>query len=162
MWFSNTQFSNTQRKARKFTARKSWTIAILLLWCVTGCGSFDGSQGSSGIQPVGFAIATSTIESLKQAPNVNAIVQIKGQVGQRVPLLGKTAYELSDATGSIWVIATDAIPNPGDGVVVEGKLLYQSIPLNGKEQGSVYLEQQRQLQHTSAVKSDRGTSNAES
>ncbi|MBW4472960.1 MAG: hypothetical protein KME45_21670 [Stenomitos rutilans HA7619-LM2] len=143
-------------------AHTEWSMVALLMMGLTGCVSFGEAQGSGGIQPVEFAIATNTIATLKQTPHVNAIVKVKGQVGQRVPLLGKTAYELSDATGSLWVIATDAIPNLGDGVVVEGKLLYQTIQLNGREQGSVYLEQQRQLQHTPAVKSDRGTSHAES
>lgn len=157
MWFSNMQM-----KAHKLSVRQPWSTTVLLMLCLTGCASLGSSQGSSGIQPVGFAIATSTIAALKQAPTANMIVQIKGQVGHQVPLLGKTAYELSDATGSIWVIAADAIPKPGDGVVVEGKLLYQTIQLNGQEQGSVYLEQQRRLQHTPAVKSDRDTSKAES
>lgn len=157
MWFSKASM-----KAYKMKAPKPWSITILLMVSLTGCASFGWSQGSTGIQPVGFTITTSTIAALKQAPTANTIVQIKGQVGQRVPLLGKTAYELSDATGSLWVIATDAIPKPGDSVVVEGKLLYQTIQLNGKEQGSIYLEQQRQLQHTPAIKSDRGTVNATS
>lgn len=160
-------FSKTLMKAHKLTAYKlkaykPWSAAILLMGSLMGCVALGSSQGSGGLQSVGFAIAPSTIEALKQAPHANAIVQIKGQVGQRVPLLGKTAYELSDATGRIWVISTDAIPNAGDDVVVEGKLLYQTIQLNGKEQGSVYLEQQRQLQHTPVIKSDRGSSNTES
>lgn len=162
MWFSNTQIKAHQVKTHSMKAHKQWPMTTLLVVCLAGCASFSSSQGSSGIQPVGFTIASSTVESLKQTPNVNAIVQVKGRVGQRVPLLGKTAYELIDATGSLWVIATNAIPNPGDNVVVEGKLLYQTIPLNGKEQGSLYLEQRRQLQHTPAVKSDRGLSNGAS
>lgn len=134
---------------------QQWLPATLIAVSLAGCASFGWSQGSPSIQPVGLTLSPGTIAALKQAPNVNAIVQIKGHVGASVPLLGKTAYELQDTTGSIWVIATDSIPNSGDEVVLEGKLLYQTIQLNGKEQGSVYLEQQRQLQRTPALKSDR-------
>ncbi|XGV99807.1 MAG: hypothetical protein ACAF41_12840 [Leptolyngbya sp. BL-A-14] len=143
-------------------AQKQGILATLLLVCLAGCTAFNGSQGSSGILPVGLTVGTSTIAAIKQPSNVNAIVQVKGQVGTPVPLLGKTAYELHDGTGSLWVIATNAIPNPGDEVVLEGKLLYQTIAINGKEQGSLYLEQQRQLQRTPALKSDRDASRAAS
>jgi hypothetical protein len=54
------------------------------------------------------------------------------------------------------VVTTEQSPNLGDEVVLKGKLLYRSIPLNGKEQGSLYIEQQQELQRTPAAKSDRG------
>ncbi|MBD2038645.1 hypothetical protein H6F76_27200 [Leptolyngbya sp. FACHB-321] len=107
-----------------------------------------------------MSLSTVTIADIKQT-SANTIaqtksVQLKGRVSNHAPLLGKSAYELQDTTGSIWVIATEPIPGTGDEVVIQGKLLYQSIPLNGKEQGDSYIEQQQLLQRSPAVKSDRG------
>ena len=131
------------------------SIATLLVLSLAGCASFSWSKPGSSIQPVEFAIDTSTIATIKQSPQLNTIVQIKGRVSNRAPLLGKSVYELQDPTGSIWVLTKDTIPNVGDEIVLKGKLLYRSIPLNGKEEGSLYIEQQQQ-QRTSVLKSDRG------
>jgi hypothetical protein len=135
-------------------AHTQWSITVLLAISLAGCAPSVWSKPGSGIQPVDFASATSTIASIKQAPQVNASVQIKGRVSKRAPLLGKSAYELHDQTDSIWVLATDPIPNIGDEVVLKGKLVYRSILLNGRDQGALYIEQQ-QLQSTPALKSDR-------
>jgi hypothetical protein len=135
-------------------AHTQWSITVLLAISLAGCTPSVWSKPGSGIQPVDFASAISTIVSIKQAPQVNASVQIKGRVSSRAPLLGKTLYELQDQTGSIWVLATDPIPTIGDEVVLKGKLVYRSISLNGRDQGALYIEQQ-QLQSTPALKSDR-------
>jgi hypothetical protein len=145
MWLANVQ---TQRSIATLLGMSFVAISF------TGCASLGWSKPGSGILPV-EAIDTRPIASVKQAPQVNAIVQIKGRVSNRAPLLGKSAYELQDTTGSLWVLTTDSIPSLGDEVVLKGKLLYRSIPLNGQEQGSLYIEQQQELQRTPATKSDR-------
>ncbi|PSB28457.1 hypothetical protein [Stenomitos frigidus] len=135
-------------------AHTQWSVVTLLAMTIIGCAPLSGSKPDSVMQPVGFAIDASTIATVKQTSQMNAIVQIKGRVSNRAPLLGKTAYELQDPTGSIWVLTTDPIPTIGDEIVLKGKLLYRSIQLNGKEQGSLYIEQQQQLQRKPALKSD--------
>lgn len=140
-------------------AHTQWSIVRLLMMSLVamslaGCTALGWSKPDSGIQPVD-ATDTGTIATIKQMPQVNAIVQIKGRVSNRAPLLGKTAYELQDPTGSLWVLTTAPPPNIGDEIVLKGKLLYRSIPLNGREQGSLYIEQQQELQRTPALKSDR-------
>ncbi|SRR5579883_505205 len=134
-----------------------WSIAPMVLISLTGCAHLGWPiVDGHGFQPVLLAMDTLTIAAIKQSPSVNTIVQVKGRVANRAPLLGKTAYELQDGTGSIWVLTTDAAPNPGDTVVIQGKLLYQSISPDGSSGSpgeSIYIEQQRQLQHSPALKS---------
>ncbi len=147
-------------KAQLLNAPGKGAIAILCASLI-GCASLSWSKTEgSGVQPVNMALSTVTIASIKQT-SANTIaqaqnVQLKGRVSNHAPLLGKSAYELQDTTGSIWVIATDPVPSTGDEVVIQGRLRYQSIPLNGKEQGDSYIEQQQLLQRSPAVKSDRG------
>jgi hypothetical protein len=62
-------------------------------------------------------------------------------VGDHAPLLGGTVYELQDSTGKIWVLTKGQAPEKGQEVTVKGTLRYKSIPIAGKEQGSVYLEE---------------------
>lgn len=71
----------------------------------------------------------------------DAIVTVKGTVGDRAPLLGGTVYELQDGTGKIWVLTKGQAPEKGQEIKVMGILRYKSIPIAGKEQGSLYLEQ---------------------
>ncbi len=137
-------------------AQNQWSIALVLLISLMGCNRLGWANvEQTGIQPIQFTIEAASIASV-QASNVNAVVQVQGRVSNRAPLLGKTAYELQDATGSIWVLSTAPVPNVGDTVVIKGKLLYQSILLNGREQGATYLEQQQELQRTPALKSEGG------
>jgi len=147
-------------KAQLLNAQKKGAIAILCVSLI-GCASLSWSKTeSNGVQPVNMALSTVTIDDIKQT-SANTLaqtksVQLRGRVSNHAPLLGKSAYELQDTTGSIWVIATEPIPSRGDEVIIQGKLLYQSIPLNGKEQGDFYIEQHQLLQRSPAVKSDRG------
>jgi hypothetical protein len=94
--------------------------------------------GSIGVNPT-------KISDIPQNPQVDAIVYLQGQVINRAPLLGSGAYKLKDATGTIWVIANQSIPNVGDEVLIKGKLQFQSIPIGGQELGEVYVQEDQLL-----------------
>jgi len=139
-------------------AHNQWFIVTLLALVLSGCRPSSWSKDDSGTQASEAALRAFTIAAIKQESNVNAIFQLRGKVINRAPLLGKTVYEIQDPTGRIWVLTTEQSPKIGDEVVLKGKLLYRSIPLDGKEQGALYIEQQQELQRTSAVKRDRRAS----
>jgi len=80
--------------------------------------------------------------------NSGAVVYVRGEVVTQVPLLEQRVYQLQDATGRIWVLTRQTAPQPGDKVLIKGQVLYQSIPLAGKEFGGVYVEEQEQLERT--------------
>jgi hypothetical protein len=107
----------------------------LLLLPVTGCDRPAISE--LGASP---AVATIAIQDVP-SQGKDAIVTLKGTVGDRAPLLGGTVYELQDATGKIWVLTKGQAPEKGQEIIVKGTLRYKSIPIAGKEQGSVYIEQ---------------------
>jgi hypothetical protein len=121
---------------------------------LVACGQMTQSVTEGGTLKVAQALVkTEPIQDILQSSQPGAIVHLKGKVKNRVPLLEGIVYELQDATGSIWVVAKEPVPNQGDEVVIQGKLHYQSIQLNGKEQGAAYIEQQEQIQHSSAIQS---------
>jgi hypothetical protein len=68
-------------------------------------------------------------------------ISLKGKVGKRVPVLDGTVYELYDQSDRIWVLTKQPLPEADKDVVIQGTVRYQSIPVNGKEQGSNYIEQ---------------------
>lgn len=108
----------------------------LLLLPVAGCGRPAISESGASL-----SVPTIAIQDI-QSQGKDAIVTLKGTVGDRAPLLGGTVYELQDATGKIWVLTKGQAPEKGQEIVVKGTLRYQSIPIAGKEQGSVYVEQE--------------------
>ena len=107
-------------------------------------------NNSPGSKPAAGNI--SRIADLQKAPRQSTVF-LQGKVGRQAPIVGGTIYELQDGTGSIWVVARQTTSKPGEEVSVRGILRYESIPLNGKEQGSLYVEQQEPVQASPAVKS---------
>ena len=77
-----------------------------------------------------------------QRQNVAAVVVLSGKVTTRSPLLGQQAYEIQDETGTIWILTQGQAPAVGQAVQIRGKVRYQRVVLAGKDQGSVYIEQQ--------------------
>jgi len=114
------------------------SVLLLLLLGLLGCSSLNVKQTDS--QTIAFASETPAIQEIQQSTR-NTTVQLKGKVGRQVPLLDGTVYELQDDTGSIWVLTKDLPPESGKDVVIQGTVRYQSILLNGKEAGSVFVEQ---------------------
>lgn len=71
----------------------------------------------------------------------NANVELKGQVVDRVPLLGAEVYQLQDETGKIWVLTKDANLKSGERLLVKGKVRFESAPIAGQELGEAYIEE---------------------
>lgn len=79
-------------------------------------------------------------------------VYLKGTVENIAPFLQSGAYQLQDATGSIWVMTNSTLPNLGDQMVMKGQVTYQSIPIAGQELGEVYIKELEQLERQSSAK----------
>lgn len=124
--------------------RISWTrlIVVWLLLFLVGCGSQAVSEMSRPTPEQPSPMPISSIADLQQPEGKNPNVYLKGKVGDRVPILQGTVYELQDATGKVWVLTQAPAPQAGDEVTVKGVVRFKSIVLDGKEQGSIYVEQQ--------------------
>jgi hypothetical protein len=84
-------------------------------------------------------------QDIKQVLNTSStgtFVFLRGKIGEKVPLLGGLVYQLRDDSGSIWVMTRGAVPNLGDEIFVAGKVSYQNIEMNGRNEKSIYIEQQ--------------------
>lgn len=81
-----------------------------------------------------------SIRSVQQMPFVLSVpVQVSGIVGDRAPLVDALLYELQDGTGSIWVLSPDVTVQSGERRTVRGKIMFESMVIDGDEQGEVYL-----------------------
>lgn len=126
-------------------------LSALALVGLSACNQLAQSAAEGENIPVVAPVKTEQINSVQQVSQQDKVVNLKGKVVKQVPLIEGIAYELQDSSGSIWVVTKDTRLKQGDEVVIRGKLRYQSIPGNGKDQGTVYIEQQEQLNRTPNV-----------
>ena len=93
---------------------------------------------------INFGLAspdTTKIEEIKNHPDLKTTIKVKGTIKKIIPLLGRKAYEISDQTGSVWVITEQKIPAVGEVVSIEGILKYQDILIDGENLKEFYLQQ---------------------
>ena len=117
------------------------TLSILI-GGLLGCGQLSHS-GVNVLQAINVPVTN--IRDIQTSRNANSTVYLKGKVVSLAPFLGSGAYELQDATGSIWVI-TKQIPAKGDEVLIRSQVQYESIPVGGKDLGEVYAQEQEQME----------------
>jgi hypothetical protein len=118
---------------------KIFPLALLSLVVTSlfGCNQFS---------PLGLAMPEVTpIAELKYPPKGSPTVKIKGKVADRAPFLESGAYLLQDGTGTVWVRTLQTPPAEGKELFIEGKVEYQSIPLQQQELGGLYVKEVRQL-----------------
>jgi|GEM_PF-858936 len=131
-------------------------FGLSLLVGLVGCSSPALQPEETSFHPEAmlstFDFSTAKISDL-QKQKTNFTVHLQGKTGAQAPLAGLSAYELQDRTGKIWVVAKSASPAPGTEVKVTGKVRYQSIVLDGRDQGSLYVEQEGAAEPVPANKS---------
>ena len=114
---------------------KTWKYAFIAY------GAAIGLFGCSTLSQWGIALSNSPIDSINEIGQTNSkkTIQIQGKVVGIAPLLNRGAYQLSDQTGTIWVLTNQALPETGEEVIVRGQLQYQSIPVGRQDLGEFYL-----------------------
>lgn len=125
-------------------------VYLLLCYVLLLGGGFIGCSNSA---PLGLSGLSSSaggnvtkIGTIQQNQNA-ATVYLQGRVINRAPFLTNGAYKLEDATGTIWVLTNQALPNIGDEVTLVGQVQFQSIPIGGQDLGEIYVQEKRQLEH---------------
>ena len=77
------------------------------------------------------------------ADQADTTVTIAGKVAQRAPLLNKgELYQVSDDSGSMWVLSDRPSPQVGEAVTVEGVVRYEAIVTGKIDASEVYLQAQ--------------------
>lgn len=80
-----------------------------------------------------------SIEQVTQPDQVGQTVYLRGTVGDRVPLVNGQAYELIDATGTLWVVSDNRTVTTGESMIVKGRVAYEATPEFGDGVGEIYL-----------------------
>ena len=95
--------------------------------------------------------SVSQIKDVQQQKRVDSKVYLKGKVANQAPFLEGGAYELQDNTGSIWVVTSRPLPNAGEERSIQGRLKYESIPVEGNELGEFFVLEEQQLENLWAI-----------
>lgn len=125
------------------------SIGCLLFAIASGllsCANLPGSKFN-------FGFNVSKISDIQQKRQVDTEVYLHGKVENRAPFVGNAAYQLQDASGNIWVLTKQALPQLGDEIMLKGQVRYKSIKLKGfaEDLGEVYIEEVELLQRTPAA-----------
>ena len=127
-------------------------LLYLLPLCIFGFGigllgcANSAPFGLSGLNFSNMGMNITQISDIPQNPTTDSQVHLQGQVTNRAPLMGLSAYQLKDTTGTIWVFTNQTLPKLGDELLIKGKLQFQTIPVSGKEFGEVYVVEEQVLQ----------------
>ncbi|MEC4984760.1 MAG: hypothetical protein SAJ37_13445 [Oscillatoria sp. PMC 1068.18] len=114
---------------------------FLLLALLVGCSNNFGVTFPGERQ-----LALTQIGELEPPSNYDkSTVYLKGQVVSVAPFLDSGAYLLQDTTGAIWVVSQETLPTQGDIVLIQGELVYETIPIEKQQLSELYLQQQQQL-----------------
>ncbi|MGA9377361.1 MAG: hypothetical protein WBV73_01050 [Phormidium sp.] len=127
---------------------KQELIQILQLSTVTLLvgGLFSCTKvNESGMGILSPNVSVSKVSEIQQQSKVNSTVYLKGNVVKLIPFLENRAYELKDSTGIITVVTKEQFPKQKQEIVIQGKVLYKSVPAGGQEFGEFYIEEQKRL-----------------
>ncbi len=104
-------------------------------------GEQSKSDSSPRLPTIRLAnLAATDIGSLT-ADQAEDTVTISGTVSQRVPLLEGWLYQVSDDSGSLWVLSDRTSPEVGETATVEGVVRFEEIVVGEIDAGEVYLQE---------------------
>ena len=75
----------------------------------------------------------------------NKEVGITGRVGDSYGFMGTGAYELSDGTGSIWVVTKSGVPSRGSKIGAKGRV-QTGFSFGGRSFGTILEETDRRVE----------------
>lgn len=120
---------------------------LLLVGGLSGCASL---AQSANVISLGLGNSVINISDAKSSQK-QGIVRLQGQVTDIVPLMEPwQAYQLQDASGTVWVITSQSGLRKADKLLIKGNLRYQSIPVDRQELGDFYVEEQERTKQTPA------------
>ena len=76
---------------------------------------------------------------VKPEQDLDRSVSLQGIVSQRISFLDSGAYQLTDGTGTIWVLTKNDLPEEGEALEVKGRLRHKSIPIEDRDLGELYI-----------------------
>lgn len=68
-------------------------------------------------------------------------VYLEGQIDQVLSLGGQDLYQLTDDSGSVWVLTPNPPPSAGAPIRIRATIRYESILVQGQDVGEYYAEE---------------------
>lgn len=118
-------------------------MPFLLLMGLWGCDRTPPLNLKMSLIPVHSEIIP--IQEISTPSSRPSTVHLQGKVTKQVPLLDAQVYELEDTSGKILVLTQQGMPPLGAELTIEGRLQFKSIPIEGQELGSSYVEEIRRF-----------------
>lgn len=144
---SQSQYPDQSPTRRKNHGRMRFPGVLGMLLIGTLIGG-TGCQLSNIPLPFRHAGQIRAIDTVQTQVEVGSTVYVRGQVGDRIPLVDGQVYELEDNTGRIWVVTSDPSLSTGDELVIQGTLSYQATPEFGADSGERYLWETMQIERS--------------
>jgi cytochrome c-type biogenesis protein CcmE len=111
-------------------------LLILGIFLTTGLG-LSGCQ-----QLIQTPVAIAKIAQ-KQ---IGAKVYLQGKVLKQAPFLGSGAYQLQDATGSVWIVTNHSLPQPGEQILIQGEIQADKIFIAQQVLSEIYIVELKQVE----------------
>ncbi|MBE9047370.1 hypothetical protein IQ255_23715 [Pleurocapsales cyanobacterium LEGE 10410] len=80
---------------------------------------------------------------------VGRTIYLTGKVVHLAPFIDRAAYQIEDATGKIWIVTDQDLPQLNRQISIKGKVEYQSLPVAEQELGDFYVVELEQLESPS-------------
>ena len=132
-------------RGRSRVALMGFSLMLLGSGAIAGCQSWATTDPATSPPATTTAVTskpTTAIASLSHPAGQPTPVAVRGTVGNLVPIVEGTVYELQDETGKVWVLTRQSPPKAGEVVVVVGQVRSKAISVPGHSQdSSIYLEQ---------------------
>ncbi|AFZ35245.1 hypothetical protein Sta7437_1683 [Stanieria cyanosphaera PCC 7437] len=75
-----------------------------------------------------------------------AKVYLQGKVLKQAPFLDSGAYQLQDASGSVWVVTNYNLPQPGEQILIQGEIQSDMIFIAQQTLKEIYIVELKQLE----------------
>lgn len=73
-------------------------------------------------------------------------VYLQGKVIQQAPFLDSRAYQLQDATGSVWIVTNQNLPQPGEQILIQGEIQSDMIFIAQQALNEIYIMELKQVE----------------
>lgn len=120
-----------------------WLCAFSIAGSLISCNPWSvNSQQDNSSSPInvarnnnGSVVAIANLTDLAEGSTIT----IQGTVANIAPFLNGGAYEITDSTGSIWVITNGQPPNAGTQIQVDGAVQFHDLQLGSNNFGEIFI-----------------------
>ncbi|WP_155834600.1 hypothetical protein [Leptolyngbya sp. PCC 6406] len=123
--------------------------SLLLIPTLLACGGWGLS--TEALPPLNLPLPIAqlqepplAVEALAQQ-SIGSLVTIQGQVTHVAPFSVGGLYQLTDDTGSVWVLTTETPPDLETMIRLQGQVQYEQILVEGRDRGERYLQERDRI-----------------